>query len=747
MLILPVLFSLFAYRYTAATLERQTYAAGEITVRQLRDVVDERLAQVCDVGDIVYLSSSFSRIRYLSLPFTAEKYYELHQRGGYLGNFTAQQSLMRYIYVYYGDMDCLLDATHIYTELNQLNSVITQRIGISRARFAALMGQTHLSTFRIFSEDGSILYLRTLDTRGDDKRPILTLIVVLNMDSINAILKNTSINMQGSAYILQADSPMLNGVYTQGDPTSYEQVEALSGVGRGRADGVVVAYADSAVSDFRFVLSVPYASFYEALHHMHFLFFCGLTGILLLGILVAYLLARKNYLPLHSLKQAAHLTAKGQDDFAVLGRKLTELLDSQEKMYDAVHRLDRLASEQLFHTLLCGDPDGLDALQMEQLHSLFTGNLFVVATIQLDDCYPGKGAAHEPLDAESASVLLNKLTADMCYGICQFVIRREEDAHVAVFCFAQELNPNDAQLTVRDNMQTLLTRLTQHLSLSATICVGGAHTSIHGIRRSYVNAVKANEYAEFAATTGRQQVVLFNETMFSTDVSWREYDIVDAERRFISLMLDGNYAGGEQVLHEILAYYGYRDGMSLYVMRCRMFGVMNMMLNVLHEVEPDIDAIFYEEVNPVETLLSARTMKELEDALFFIINRMIGRKEGKTSDIYNKIAHIEHYVATHYYQWDLSVQQIADTFGISLPYLSRMFKRERGIGLLDYIKQYRVAKAKEIMAENESLTVYEVAASVGYNNSQTFIRIFKHYEGVTPGSYRSAQEDGAAPTP
>lgn len=149
-LILPVLFSVFAYRYTAATLESQTYTAGQITVRQLRDVVDERLAQVCDVGDIVYLSSSFSRVRYLSMPFSAAKYYELHQRGSYLGNFTAQQSLIQYIYVYYGDMDCLLDATHIYTELNQLNTVITHRIGISRARFAELMGQTHLNAFQFF---------------------------------------------------------------------------------------------------------------------------------------------------------------------------------------------------------------------------------------------------------------------------------------------------------------------------------------------------------------------------------------------------------------------------------------------------------------------------------------------------------------------------------------------------------------------------------------------------------------------
>jgi AraC-like DNA-binding protein len=173
-----------------------------------------------------------------------------------------------------------------------------------------------------------------------------------------------------------------------------------------------------------------------------------------------------------------------------------------------------------------------------------------------------------------------------------------------------------------------------------------------------------------------------------------------------------------------------------------MFGVMNMMLNVLHEVEPDLGTSFYEETNPVARLLSARTRQELEDVIFEVIDRLVGRQESKTPDIQGKLTQIEHYIAAHYFDVGLGVKQVADAFNLSLPYLSRIFKKEKGIGLLYYINSYRVQKAKEIMESDQKATVAEIAGRVGYNSSQTLIRIFKRYEGTTPGQFQTGRTDG-----
>ena len=64
--------------------------------------------------------------------------------------------------------------------------------------------------------------------------------------------------------------------------------------------------------------------------------------------------------------------------------------------------------------------------------------------------------------------------------------------------------------------------------------------------------------------------------------------------------------------------------------------------------------------------------------------------------------------------------------------------------MLTWINQRRIEKAKQIIAADESITLADIAQQIGYNSSQTFIRIFKRYEGVTPGQYRAQLHDGRA---
>ena len=46
-----------------------------------------------------------------------------------------------------------------------------------------------------------------------------------------------------------------------------------------------------------------------------------------------------------------------------------------------------------------------------------------------------------------------------------------------------------------------------------------------------------------------------------------------------------------------------------------------------------------------------------------------------------------------------------------------------------------VGEPKELMCD-ETLSISEISARVGYNSSNSFIRTFKRYESVTPGQYR-----------
>ena len=80
--------------------------------------------------------------------------------------------------------------------------------------------------------------------------------------------------------------------------------------------------------------------------------------------------------------------------------------------------------------------------------------------------------------------------------------------------------------------------------------------------------------------------------------------------------------------------------------------------------------------------------------------------------------------------------------GLNATYISRVFLANTGEGLLNYINRYRVEKAKALLA-NPSLTVESAGAMVGFGSSNSFIRVFRKYEYMTPGQYQQMERDKA----
>ena len=92
-------------------------------------------------------------------------------------------------------------------------------------------------------------------------------------------------------------------------------------------------------------------------------------------------------------------------------------------------------------------------------------------------------------------------------------------------------------------------------------------------------------------------------------------------------------------------------------------------------------------------------------------------------------------VDAHYSEVDFNATQLADYLGKNLSYLSKIFKNTTGVGLHDYINRIRINRGKQLLSEKH-LSITEVAQQVGFDNLNSFIRVFKKFEAITPGSYR-----------
>ncbi len=86
---------------------------------------------------------------------------------------------------------------------------------------------------------------------------------------------------------------------------------------------------------------------------------------------------------------------------------------------------------------------------------------------------------------------------------------------------------------------------------------------------------------------------------------------------------------------------------------------------------------------------------------------------------------------------DISVERIAVHMCYNKDYLSRMFKRRFGAGLLSYIHQIKLEAAKELLVGTK-LHVKEIAVRVGIDDDKQFAKWFKRLSSVTPTAYRQA---------
>ncbi|XID90313.1 AraC family transcriptional regulator [Paenibacillaceae bacterium WGS1546] len=100
------------------------------------------------------------------------------------------------------------------------------------------------------------------------------------------------------------------------------------------------------------------------------------------------------------------------------------------------------------------------------------------------------------------------------------------------------------------------------------------------------------------------------------------------------------------------------------------------------------------------------------------------------------VAEIAEWIRIHTAE-PLTASSIADKYGYNRDYLSRLFKRNTGMNLHEYILAQKLFKAKSLLA-GTNRTVKQIARDVGIADEKYFIRLFRKYEHLTPTGYRNA---------
>ncbi|MGT2932839.1 response regulator transcription factor [Streptococcus catagoni] len=149
----------------------------------------------------------------------------------------------------------------------------------------------------------------------------------------------------------------------------------------------------------------------------------------------------------------------------------------------------------------------------------------------------------------------------------------------------------------------------------------------------------------------------------------------------------------------------------------------------------------------LEFLTKPLEKEALYQTLRSIIERLEDQKlRGDQSHLYLPLPQISeqlpeaaqdmlHFIHDHY-QEKIMISQLAHELGYSESYLYNLAKKHLNMTLSDYINQYRINQAIQLMLNEPDLLVYQIAEAVGIYDYRYFDRVFKKYMGQTVKAFK-----------
>lgn len=161
--------------------------------------------------------------------------------------------------------------------------------------------------------------------------------------------------------------------------------------------------------------------------------------------------------------------------------------------------------------------------------------------------------------------------------------------------------------------------------------------------------------------------------------------------------------------------------------------------NIYRNIYEEMQKVSEMDLNgKIDKIYFCRTIQEISDILDNIINSMEKQFSKESFNDRHEIELVKSYIYKNYGK-DLSLEILAEYVYMTSSYLSSIFKKETGMGINCFIKNYRMEKAKD-MLENTNIKIKEIGNLVGYSNTSYFCQSFKEFYGLTPEKYRQRDD-------
>ena len=102
---------------------------------------------------------------------------------------------------------------------------------------------------------------------------------------------------------------------------------------------------------------------------------------------------------------------------------------------------------------------------------------------------------------------------------------------------------------------------------------------------------------------------------------------------------------------------------------------------------------------------------------------------------YNRLKSLLDFIDKNYYK-NLSLSELSEILQVTPEHLCSLFKKVTTHRVFEYINMTRIKKSKELILQNKSLQIKEIARLVGFEDISYFGSVFKKFEKISPNEFK-----------
>lgn len=724
-LLIPILTIFINYYYNNKVIENQIIHANQLVLHNLQQSVDNHLYNEVYLYTHVLTSDEFFNL--ISHEKVNNAFYsDAWDTKMLLDTYHSHGSNISYL-LYLHEKDYMLWSGIIHlSEICYKSKCFPNTAMPPYEEWMTMLSKEYNNEFLVTpyfnytSTKPCLVYADTVAYKGFE--PVNIFFYVPVSDITNLV---TSLN-DGTLLLIHSENEVILALSNQGMVEITPEIQEITyHNSMFITDSYVGLQEDSSQTKVSYSLLIPQQTFWQESRHVRNVLFLSLTGTLIIGFVCVFFLVNRNFQPISKLLLKTTGEVKKGNEFSQIESAFLNLDSENKQMRSRMLTQRELMQKNYLLAMMKGKYSNIqkqEHLYPELYPNENEGILLLGYEIPMLDKHQLK---HDDLLWFTIDNIFSELMSH------EKIYRMEDGKYLFYLFIIPKNNHALWREACLEKMNYLCDLLEDKWGISVPSAISTFETKMEQIRFLYQDIMDAIEYKDVIGGRG----VIDTETLKDAPDNLS----IKSTGMFIEMaLLQGDY---EKILALSQELFDNSERTPFLIFRMQVLEVFHMVAKFYeHHETADGQRIFLAGyLTPLLNASDKDAMKKVFDELLSYVYRSTYEQD----DDKHLVAVVREYIETHFTDSSMNISTIADAIGKKSRHISRVFKEETQEGILDYINNLRISKAK-LLLRTEKYSLEEISNMVGYASYKTFRRIFVKVTGVTPGKYGGRQPDASS---